>query len=61
MTAPAVTGTHTQYTITAGTITTPEYISPIRYTPSSRASMILPTGIGMDSSRSLSLAKYRPE
>ena len=42
-------------------ITIAEYISPIRYTPSSRAAMIVRTGIGSDSSRSLSFARYRLE
>ena len=45
-----------KYTQTAGAMTTPEYISPMRYTPIRRAAMISRTGIGMESSRSLSLA-----
>ena len=56
-----VSGATHQYTITAGTMTTAEYISPIRYTPSRREAMTQRTGMGMDSSRSLSLARYRPE
>ena len=35
---------------------TPEYIRPIRYTPSRRETMMARTGIGSDSSKSLSLA-----
>ena len=50
-----------QYTITAGTITIAEYISPIRYTVISLAARILLTGIGIDRSRSLSFDRYKPE
>ena len=46
--------------ITAGRITTAEYIRPSRYTPDSRAATRLDTGTGMDSSRSLSLGRYSP-
>ncbi|CDD35979.1 unknown [Roseburia sp. CAG:309] len=56
-----VTSVTTQYTTAAGTITTAEYINPIRYTPSSLAVSILRTGIGIDNSRSLSLERYNPE
>ena len=40
-------------------MTMPEYNNPMRYTPSSRDAMMARTGIGMDRSRSLSLARYR--
>ena len=58
---PAVTGATIQYTITAGTVATALYISPSRYTPSSREAITYRTGIGIDSSRSLSLDRYRLE
>ena len=48
-------------TTTAGTSATAEYISPIRYTLSSRAAMMSRGSMGSDSSRSLSLARYRLE
>ena len=55
---PAGPGRRTiQYTITAGSITTPENISPIRYTPSSRAARMYRTGMGRERSRSLSRAR----
>ena len=47
--------------MTQGSRITPENIRPIRYTPSSREARMARTGIGSDSSRSLSLAWYRPE
>lgn len=47
--------------MTAGRITTPLYISPIRYTLRSREAISVFTGMGMLSSRSLSLARYSPE
>ena len=57
---PTTTGTvmptTTQYTMMAGSSTTAEYISPMRYTLTSRAAIMVRTGIGSDSSRSLSLA-----
>ena len=40
---------------------TPLYISPSRYTPSRREAITQRTGIGIDSSRSLSLDRYRLE
>ena len=58
---PAVTGAVSQYTITAGTMTTAAYIKPSRYTPSRREAITQRTGIGIDSSRSLSLDRYRLE
>ena len=58
---PAVTGAVSQYTITPGTMTTAAYISPSRYTPSRREAITQRTGIGSDSSRSLSLDRYRLE
>ena len=39
-----------------GSMITPENIRPIRYTPSSREAKMARTGMGSDSSRSLSLA-----
>ena len=42
-------------------MTAAEYIKPIRYTPASLATMIVRTGIGIDSRKSLSLARYRLE
>lgn len=48
--------TTTQYTMSAGRYTTAEYIRPMRYTLMSRAAMMTRTGMGSDSSRSLSLA-----
>ena len=47
--------------MTAGSITTPLYIRPIRYTPSRRDAIRVLTGMGMLNSRSLSLARYSPE
>ena len=50
-----------RYTIAAGIETTPEYISPMRNTVSSRDAMIECTGMGMESRRSLSRLRYSPE
>ena len=47
--------------MTAGTITTAEYISPSRYTLASLDARMLRTGIGSDKSRSLSFDIYRPD
>ena len=57
----AVSGMTIQPTMTAGSSTTAEYISPIRYTPSSRDVMIACGSMGSESSRSLSFARYSPE
>ena len=59
-TTPVPADTLIQYTMAAGRKATPEYISPIRYTPISRAPMMALTGIGMLNSKSLSLARYSP-
>ena len=56
-----MTGAVSQYTITPGTMTTAAYINPSRYTPSRREAITQRTGIGIDSSRSLSLDRYRLE
>ena len=58
---PAVIPVTARYTITAGTIAVDEYMRPIRYTVSSLEAMIVRTGIGSDSMRSLSLAMYSVE
>ena len=47
--------------ITAGTMTTAEYINPIRYTLSRREAMMQRTGMGIASKRSLSFARYKLE
>ena len=50
-----------QYTMTAGRITTMEYITPMRYTVSRREAINTFTGMGRDSIRLLSLDRYRQE
>ena len=50
-----------KYTITVGIITISSYISPIKYTPHSRTNSIIDGGIGIDSSKSLSFARYIDE
>ena len=59
--APADADTAIQYTMTAGRITTMEYIAPMRYTVSRREAINTLTGMGRDSIRSLSLDRYRQE
>ena len=60
MTAAADSSAANQYTMTQGSIMTPENIRPMRYTPSRREARMARMGMGRDSSRSLSLAWYRP-
>ena len=50
-------GYRRNHTITVGIMIISSYIRPMAYTPLSRAARIFDGGIGMDSSRSLSLAR----